>query len=160
MLYGSLSPLPANSRAVHSNQQHTHPKLPDLVRRHLAHPHQKPVATHSLAAFEQVVHSLKQNKRPIILDSFCGTGQSTATLALRYPGHLVVGVDKSAHRLGRHIKNGAANYLLSGNCCYVKKLQSRCTIFSTQTPGRSPVTCSAVCTAVLHFCGSYNWAGK
>ena len=112
MLYGSLSPLPANSRAVHSNQQHTHPKLPDLVRRHLAHPHQKPVATHSLAAFEQVVHSLKQNKRPIILDSFCGTGQSTATLALRYPGHLVVGVDKSAHRLGRHIKNGAANYLL------------------------------------------------
>jgi tRNA (guanine-N7-)-methyltransferase len=117
MLYGSLNPLPANSRSVHSNQQNTHPKLPDLVRRHLAHTHRKPVATHSHAAFERLIHNLKENKRPIILDSFCGTGQSTATLALRHPGHLVVGVDKSAHRLGKHITNGADNYLLlQGDC--------------------------------------------
>jgi len=117
VLHGSLSPLPANSRAVHSNQQHTHPKLPDLVRRHLAHPHRKPVAAHSHAAFEQLVCSLEENKRPLILDSFCGTGQSTATLALRHPQHLVVGVDKSAHRLQRHITNGADNYLLlQGDC--------------------------------------------
>ena len=100
--------MPANSRAVHSNQQHTHPKLPELVRRHLANTHRKPVAIHSYAAFELLIDKLKEKKRPIILDSFCGTGQSTATLALRHPGHLVVGVDKSAHRLERHITNGAA----------------------------------------------------
>jgi tRNA (guanine-N7-)-methyltransferase len=117
MLYRSLNPLPANSRVVHSNQQHTHPKLPGLVRRHLTHPHRKPVATHSQSAFELLIRTLKEKSRPIVLDSFCGTGQSTATLALRYPGHLVVGIDKSAHRLEKHIANGADNYLLlQGDC--------------------------------------------
>lgn len=117
VLSGSFNPLPANSRPVQSNQQHTHPKLPDLVRRHLAYPHRKPVAPHSHTAFELLIDSLKDHKRPIILDSFCGTGQSTATLALRHPGHLVVGVDKSAHRLEKHIANGADNYLLlQGDC--------------------------------------------
>lgn len=104
--------MPANSRTVHSNQQNTHLKLPDMVRRHLAHPHRKPVSTHSLAAFDLLIQSLKEKERSIILDSFCGTGKSTATLALRHPEHLVVGVDKSAHRLGKHITNGATNYLL------------------------------------------------
>ncbi|MFT5709340.1 MAG: tRNA (guanine-N7-)-methyltransferase [Halioglobus sp.] len=117
VLRGSRNPLPANSRAVQSHQHNTHPKLPHLVRRHLAHPHRKPIANHSHTAFERLINNLKENKRPIILDSFCGTGQSTATLALRHPGHLVVGVDKSAHRLERHITNGADNYLLlQGDC--------------------------------------------
>ena len=47
-----------------------------------------------------------------MLDSFCGTGQSTAALALRHPDHLVVGIDQSAHRLQKHQLADADNYLL------------------------------------------------
>ena len=36
-----------------------------------------------------------------MLDSFCGTGHSTARLARLYPDHLVMGIDKSAQRLAR-----------------------------------------------------------
>ena len=39
--------------------------------------------------------------RGIILDSGCGTGQSTRLIAAAYPDLNVIGVDRSAHRLGR-----------------------------------------------------------
>ena len=39
--------------------------------------------------------------RPLILDSGCGVGQSTAKLALRFVDSYVLGIDKSAARLGR-----------------------------------------------------------
>ena len=50
--------------------------------------------------------------RPLVLDSFCGTGHSTETLARRHPDHLVVGIDKSSERLARHQAGPADNYLL------------------------------------------------
>lgn len=37
----------------------------------------------------------------LVLDSGCGTGMSTGFLARRYPGSLVLGVDKSLARLDR-----------------------------------------------------------
>lgn len=46
------------------------------------------------------------------MDSFCGTGHSTAALAERYPGHLIAGIDKSARRLAKHAHNRCDNYLL------------------------------------------------
>ena len=56
-------------------------------------------------------------ERPLVIDSFCGTGQSTAILAGRFPGHLVVGIDKSAQRLGRHTEGNSDNYcLLRADC--------------------------------------------
>jgi tRNA G46 methylase TrmB len=55
---------------------------------------------------------LAQNSAPLVLDSFCGTGMSTATLAERYPDSLVIGIDKSASRLGRHQASNYDNYLL------------------------------------------------
>jgi tRNA G46 methylase TrmB len=48
----------------------------------------------------------------LVLDSFCGTGQSTAALARRFPDCLVVGVDQSAQRLDKHVPGTARNYLL------------------------------------------------
>lgn len=39
--------------------------------------------------------------RPLILDSGCGTGRSTRSLALAHPDCAVVGVDRSELRLGR-----------------------------------------------------------
>ena len=51
-----------------------------------------------------------------MLDSYCGTGYSTARLAERYPDHLVVGVDKSAQRLARHVSSGGDYLLLRAEC--------------------------------------------
>ncbi len=47
-----------------------------------------------------------------MFDSFCGTGMSTASLAGRHPESLVIGIDKSAHLIGRHQGKGGGNYLL------------------------------------------------
>ena len=55
---------------------------------------------------------MKARPRPLVLDSFCGTGHSTAALAERHPGHLIVGVDKSAQRLAKHPHSPHDNYLL------------------------------------------------
>lgn len=104
--------MPANSRAVSSNQRGLHPKLCTVVRRHLQSGYRRPVAPHSARAFRLLLAQLAQEPRPLVLDSFCGTGQSTATLAGRHPDHLVVGIDKSDHRLGRHVGDPAGDYLL------------------------------------------------
>ncbi|MBE9537451.1 MAG: SAM-dependent methyltransferase [Proteobacteria bacterium] len=101
-----------DSRRVSSNQLHTHTNLPSLLQRHLQHRHRKPVAEHSRTAFDVLREALESQPRPLVLDSFCGTGRSTALLAQRHPKHLVVGVDKSAHRLARHVETKDENYLL------------------------------------------------
>ena len=102
----------STSREPSSNQRHLHPKLARTVQRHLKAQSLKPVAPHNVAAFNTLLAELATRPRPLILDSFCGTGHSTATLARHYPGHLVVGIDKSRHRLGRHPHNQSANSLL------------------------------------------------
>jgi len=65
-----------------------------------------------VAALQWLLAELAERPRPLVLDSFCGTAHSTAALALRHPQHLVVGIDKSGHRLGRHPENPAGDYLL------------------------------------------------
>jgi tRNA G46 methylase TrmB len=100
------------SRPVTSNQAWIHPRLPSLLARHLEHPDRGPLAAFNSAAFDRLHERLDSAPAPLVFDSFCGTGQSTALLAARHPGHLVVGIDKSAHRLGRHKPDPAGNYLL------------------------------------------------
>jgi tRNA (guanine-N7-)-methyltransferase len=104
--------LQANSRPVRSNQQHLHPNLSVLVRRHLQTTHRSALAAHNLQAYDRLTTVLHAQPRPLILDSFCGTGHSTAVLAERHPGHLVVGIDKSARRLSKHPGGKSENYLL------------------------------------------------
>ena len=104
--------MPAKSRPVSSNQPHTHRQLPALLQRHLNNTHRKPVASHSQSSYALLVDALRTNPRPLVMDSFCGTGHSTSILARRHPHHLVVGVDKSAHRLAKHPGGECENYLL------------------------------------------------
>jgi tRNA G46 methylase TrmB len=109
--------LAGNSRPVTSNQRHLHPRLAVVVQRHLHSVHQGVVAAHSRSAYQALTTALLAQPRPLVLDSFCGTGHSTAALAQRHPDHLVVGIDKSAQRLHRHPHPGAPDYLLlQGNC--------------------------------------------
>lgn len=90
------------SRPVTSNQHGLHPRLAERVLRHLRHPSRRPLPEFSRAAFATLASLQAEDPRPLVLDSFCGTGMSTALLAQRHPGHRVVGIDRSADRLGRH----------------------------------------------------------
>lgn len=89
------------SRIIETNQTGPHERLEEIVRKHLAHPFKRPIADHTQAAFDAVQVRLGEVDRPLILDSCCGVGDSSRTLAQEFPGHWVVGVDKSAHRLAK-----------------------------------------------------------
>ncbi|WP_269617872.1 tRNA (guanine(46)-N(7))-methyltransferase TrmB [Zhongshania sp. BJYM1] len=89
-------------REVTSNQNGIHPNLVTTVNKHLSHAFQKPYAQHNIEAFKDCSQWLAQRPNPLILDSFCGTGESTRQLARLFPESLVIGVDKSAVRLERH----------------------------------------------------------
>lgn len=109
------------SRPVISNQPGLHPRLVERVRRHLCSPSRRPLPDFSRAAFAELARLQADDPRPLVLDSFCGTGMSTALLAQRHPRHRVVGIDRSANRLGRHsaadIPDGAGCYhLLRADC--------------------------------------------
>ena len=92
----------ANSRAIESNQPSLHEKLDEVVTKHLNAEFKKPIAAHTQAAFDEVNERVKAFAGPIILDSCCGVGESTANLAKLHPEALVIGIDKSAHRLDKH----------------------------------------------------------
>ncbi|MFC3032921.1 tRNA (guanine(46)-N(7))-methyltransferase TrmB [Pseudoalteromonas fenneropenaei] len=92
----------ANSRSVTSNQAGLHEKLDEIVRTHLQSAFLKPIAQHTQAAFDEVNQRVQAFAGPIILDSCCGVGESTANLAKLHPDALVIGIDKSAHRLDKH----------------------------------------------------------
>lgn len=100
------------SRQVNSNQAGLHPRLASTVARHLQSEFRRPVATHCREAYNSLKDRLQGGRPPLVLDSFCGTGQSTALLAERHPDCLVVGIDQSQHRLGKHVPIVADNYLL------------------------------------------------
>lgn len=92
----------ASSRAIVSNQPSLHDKLDDIVTKHLNAEFKKPIAAHTQRAFDEVNDKVQQANGPIILDSCCGVGESTANLAKVHPDALIIGVDKSAHRLHKH----------------------------------------------------------
>lgn len=102
----------ANSREVHSPQNGPHPKLSAVVQKHLQSPSRKPVAEHNRAAFERLRAALADHGGPLVIDAFCGTGHSTAALALQHTDCLVVGIDQSDHRLTRHPESMPDNALL------------------------------------------------
>lgn len=54
----------------------------------------------------------------MVLDSGCGTGKSTQELAALYPGHLVMGADRSRVRLGR--SGVSSGFSISGNCVLLR----------------------------------------
>lgn len=87
----------ANSRVIQSNQFAVHPRLGEIVLRHLDAPYLREPSEVGRRAFASVGERLVQS--PFILDAGCGTGASTLALARRHADALVLGVDKSAARL-------------------------------------------------------------
>ena len=105
------------SKPIQSNQKDTHDKLEAVVRRHLKNNFRRPYPDYSLKVFEQanqqVQDFLISGGKEIILDSFCGVGESTFHLAQKNPQALVIGIDKSQHRLNKHdATESTKNYAL------------------------------------------------
>ncbi len=113
---GSIGDMTGNSRQVESNQAGPHRGLGALVARHLREPWRKPVAAHNRPALDALAARRALDPRPLVLDSFCGTGVSTRALAARHPDCLVVGIDKSAARLAKHGEAGEGYLLLRADC--------------------------------------------
>jgi tRNA (guanine-N7-)-methyltransferase len=98
-----------DSKAIISNQEGIHEKLDEVVNRHLTHASQKPYQKHTEEAFAQMDTLVKaflvaNPEGEIILDACCGVGQSTRILAKKNPQALVIGVDKSDHRINRNVE--------------------------------------------------------
>lgn len=98
-----------DSKAIITNQTGIHEKLNEVVAKHLSHPFKKPYQQHTQQAFKEmdtlVQAFLQANPTgEIILDACCGVGQSSRILALQNPQALVIGVDKSAHRINRKVE--------------------------------------------------------
>ncbi len=102
-------------RPVDSPQAGPHEKLAEVVARHLAEPFRKPYAAHTLEAFAAIRPLVENAGKPLIFDSCCGVGESTAWIARQHPEALVVGIDQSLHRLDKHdraYRAEGADYLL------------------------------------------------
>lgn len=105
-----------HSRPVTSNQPGLHPRLADTVRRHQQAAWRKPPQAVDAPALATLDAALAGHDGPLVLDAFCGTGQSTALLAQRHPEALVVGIDQSAQRLSRHRRERGNYLLLQAHC--------------------------------------------
>lgn len=93
-----------NSREVFSTQSGVNPRLEAVIASHLANEWQQPLHPPSVRAFDEVTKLLGGRPARLVLDSGCGTGESTGLLAQALPDCTVIGIDKSAARLSR---NGA-----------------------------------------------------
>lgn len=101
-----------NSSAVTSNQNGPHERLLEVVARHVSTSFERPIAPHNSEAFARAQDFVRTDDRPLCFDSFCGIGQSTATLAGLHPHLLFLGIDQSASRLARHGPIQTDNYCL------------------------------------------------
>ena len=99
----SSTEITGDSKVIVTNQPGIHEKLTEIVAKHIEHPSQKPIQTHTQQAFDEVNQIVQSFSGEIILDSCCGVGQSTRLLAKKNPNALVIGVDKSAHRINRNV---------------------------------------------------------
>lgn len=95
-----------NSRSITSNQTGAHEDLEKVVRKHLNSEFKKPYAPFSLELFAELEQQVKafmaNGGAGVILDSCCGIGESSYHHAKHNPNHLVIGIDKSEHRLDKH----------------------------------------------------------
>lgn len=104
------------SKVISSNQSGIHEDLVQVVISHRDSRYQKPFQDHNLEAFERFFSAIQLERRPMILDSCCGTGMSSVNIAKEHPEHWVIGLDQSAVRLGKRDECPENLLLLRTNC--------------------------------------------
>jgi tRNA (guanine-N7-)-methyltransferase len=97
--------MPNKSSIVTSNQLGIHDDLENKLKKHLTNPFRKPYRPFSAEIFHKANEVINNINLPIILDSGCGTGESSLFLSKQYTNALVVGIDKSEKRLEKFISN-------------------------------------------------------
>ena len=121
-MQGSPKAHTAGARAVTTNQTDIYDKLEEVVRKYASTEYLRPIADHTRTAFaeaEKFVEEFYKNSGrdkdgavfdnnragcatyKVILDSGCGTGESTLNIALANAGIPVIGIDKSVARLNK-----------------------------------------------------------
>lgn len=104
------------SRAIETNQQSVHENLRTVVKKHLQSPDRTPVRPHNLIAFEALQKKItRHNYSALIMDSCCGTGLSSITLAEQNSDALVIGIDQSSHRLSKREQSAQPE-----NCIFLR----------------------------------------
>ena len=115
-MQGSPKAHTAGARAVTTNQTDIYDKLDEVVRKYASTEYLRPIADHTRTAFAEAEKFVEEfyggadcdndlssradrTTHKVILDSGCGTGESTLNIALAHPGIPVIGIDKSAARL-------------------------------------------------------------
>ena len=101
-----------------------HDRLEEVVRRNLESSWRQPLHAPTAGAFEKLTDLADFSNAKLILDSGCGTGASTISIAKRFPDCLVIGVDRSIARLSR--QGDAVFPLQRGNVIW---LQAELTTF-------------------------------
>jgi tRNA (guanine-N7-)-methyltransferase len=90
-----------NSSRVRSAQQGISPRLAGVVTRHLWSEWRQPLHGPTREGFAALGTLGVEPSQRIILDSGCGTGESTRLIARAMPDCIVIGIDKSGARLSR-----------------------------------------------------------
>jgi tRNA (guanine-N7-)-methyltransferase len=106
------------SSIVTSNQTGVHDALESSIKKHLANPFRKPYRPFSGEIFHKANEIIQDSDLPIILDSGCGTGESSFILSEQNQGALIVGIDKSEKRLDSFIKDD--NIYHKGNLILIR----------------------------------------
>ena len=88
-----------DSKPIVSDQSGIHPRLYELVGRHMRSCFRADLPQYIQALRSELVDFAQAFGNQLVLDSGCGTGDSTLRLAAAYPQCAVVGVDKSESRL-------------------------------------------------------------
>lgn len=118
----------SGANSVTSNQETLHKDLEEVVRKYARTTFLRPIADHTREAFAEVEEFVRKfyatrnadpvpaqgrddmvsgetnaetAPRAVVLDSGCGTGESTIHIARRFPGIPVIGIDKSCARLNK-----------------------------------------------------------
>ena len=102
-----------------SNQIGIHDNLTGLVAKHLQSEYLKPISQEQRERFAWVADMITAWSGSVFLDSGCGRGKSTLTLAQQHPDTLVIGMDKSTDRLPRDDMGCSS---LSDNTCFILSL--------------------------------------
>jgi tRNA (guanine-N7-)-methyltransferase len=91
------------SSRVHTSQPGIHHQLASQVEKHLRKKWLQPVNQPTLDAFTAVAKIVSGDGRKLVIDSGCGTGDSTRLIAARHKESWVVAIDQSAARLGKAV---------------------------------------------------------
>jgi tRNA (guanine-N7-)-methyltransferase len=89
-----------NSKNVTTDQNGPHKDLIKIASKYTIDNFKRPPAPFSVSLLDEIL-LVFDNYKEIILDTGCGTGESSYNLARKNPDHFVLGIDKSQDRLQR-----------------------------------------------------------